>query len=216
MQREKTATLLLLGTLIFIHGVVARHEALLLHRSVPTRPAALSVAFLAPNLQSTRRLPCTLKKAENLRFGRSSASPRCPDHLAVGKSSVTWTIKDLSRSRLWRGRAISAPPLRTSRFPFGGHKGFQLFFWPEGCKSSREGYAALQLVQREVHEPLLDMIYLFVGNREIGPVLFRSPEFFKACNSICKIEETRHDTLVVGARMKRAPLKQPLSRDENL
>jgi len=125
------------------------------------------------------------------------------DELRVGKFRTTWKIGNVEEKLRWHWREMKSPPLRTSRFPFMGTRGFQLKFWPDGNDSSKKGYCALHLHYPENWGALTQPITLFVGPYKRGPLTYRSQEYWKAAMSLCRLEDLdlSSDELEVGVEV---------------
>uniref|UniRef100_A0A0G4I1Y2 Pherophorin domain-containing protein n=1 Tax=Chromera velia CCMP2878 TaxID=1169474 RepID=A0A0G4I1Y2_9ALVE len=216
-------SLLVLLQSVWVKGVPWRSAFLssIPHRSVHYRPqktastkgAAVGegTVLFSQMAKTTPYVPGRIKKAvtfeEKQKRGKRKAQKKQEgiilkktDELRVGKFRVEWVVNGLEKKLQYQWREMGSPPLRTSLFPLAGKRRFQLKFWPDGCGASRDGYCALMLHYPENFGALTNDINLFVGDTKKGPFKYRSPEYWKAAMSMCRLEneELKGDRIVVS------------------
>ncbi|OEH78828.1 hypothetical protein cyc_01441 [Cyclospora cayetanensis] len=106
---------------------------------------------------------------------------------------------------LWRDRSAASPALVTSRFSLGGIRDFRLKLFPAGNPSSKPDHISIHLEQLEIWRALVFPITLTVGGVSQGPFKFRSPEYFQAANSFCKIEDLKLEGDSLHVRVEISP-----------
>eukprot|EP00922_Rhytidocystis_sp_ex-Travisia-forbesii_P029293 GHVS01042874.1.p1 GENE.GHVS01042874.1~~GHVS01042874.1.p1 ORF type:complete len:264 (-),score=85.39 GHVS01042874.1:448-1239(-) len=155
-----------------------------------TSSRGLSVLF------HIRRHMFRKKKWRRLVYGIGTSNESVPalqppplDSVFLGKYRVIWTVEDFTQKLRWRYREMLTPPLKTSRFPLAHYRGLQLKLWPDGHKSTKEGYMAVSLHQQEHWEQIEDSICLSVGGIKRGPFKHLSPEYSAAAQSFCRLDE---------------------------
>eukprot|EP00922_Rhytidocystis_sp_ex-Travisia-forbesii_P029296 GHVS01042877.1.p1 GENE.GHVS01042877.1~~GHVS01042877.1.p1 ORF type:complete len:166 (-),score=13.75 GHVS01042877.1:7-504(-) len=131
------------------------------------------------------------KKWRRLVYGIGTSNESVPalqppplDSVFLGKYRVIWTVEDFTQKLRWRYREMLTPPLKTSRFPLAHYRGLQLKLWPDGHKSTKEGYMAVSLHQQEHWEQIEDSICLSVGGIKRGPFKHLSPEYSAVCTCV--------------------------------
>ncbi|BAM38585.1 conserved hypothetical protein [Theileria orientalis strain Shintoku] len=131
------------------------------------------------------------------------------DDFFEGKFRVEWTVRGVKevwrvfvtffQKLQYRYRDTHTLPLSTSRFTLAGIKGFVLRLWLDGHRGSEKGHIAMSLVQQEHWSSLDSPICLFAGKVVRGPFFYRSPDYFKAAKSLCRLEDVlENNTIRLG------------------
>eukprot|EP00922_Rhytidocystis_sp_ex-Travisia-forbesii_P013869 GHVS01020703.1.p1 GENE.GHVS01020703.1~~GHVS01020703.1.p1 ORF type:complete len:261 (-),score=50.06 GHVS01020703.1:587-1318(-) len=150
------------------------------------------------------------KKWRRLIYGIGTSNEPVPappppplDKVFLGKYRVTWTIGGFREKLRWRYREMKTPPLKTSRFSLAHYRGLQLKLWPDGHRSSKQGFMSIALYQPEHWEQIEDDINLFIGDQKRGPFKHLSPEYEMASRSFCRVEDLNivNDQLEVGVEI---------------
>lgn len=123
----------------------------------------------------------------NKKTQESQITPQ-KDTLSIEKYRVVWTIRNFIAKRRWQHREMESPPLRTSRFPFLGVRGYVLLFYPYGCPTAKQSYCTLSIRQPENWGVLTPEINLFVEGVKRGPFPYRGRDFYQHSKNMCRYE----------------------------